>query len=92
MSDEPYSLRVAGPVARTIEHKLPEPVAAAVVEFLTGALLRDPYRVGKQLRRELEGTYAARRGAFRVVYEIDGAHHRVIVLRVEHRADVYRPH
>lgn len=91
MSEDPYSLRVAGPVAPVIEHKLPEPVAAAVIEFMTGALLRDPHRVGKELRRELEGTYSARRGAFRVVYDIDETNRRVDVLRVEHRADVYRP-
>jgi mRNA-degrading endonuclease RelE of RelBE toxin-antitoxin system len=90
VSGDPYSLRVAGPVARVIEHKLPESVATAAIEFMTGTLLRDPYRVGKKLQRELEGTYSARRGAFRITYEIDEEHHRVIVLRIEHRADVYR--
>lgn len=91
MIDDPYRLTVAGPAARMIQRQLPEAVAAAVVEFVTGPLLENPQRVGKWLRGEHEGRYAARRGAYRVVYRIDHGARRVIVLRVEHRADVYRP-
>lgn len=91
MTGDPYVLRLGGSAARTIEHKLPEHVAAAVVEFITGGLLENPRRVGKALKRELEGTYAARRGAFRILYEINDSEHRVTVIRVEHRADAYRP-
>ena len=88
---EPYGLQVAASAARTIQHKLPEGVAAAVVEFITGSLLENPDRVGKALRYELDGVRSARRGAFRVLYETDDARREVIVLRVDHRADVYRP-
>jgi mRNA-degrading endonuclease RelE of RelBE toxin-antitoxin system len=35
--------------------------------------------------------YSAREGAFRVLYEIDDQLGLVTVLRVDHRADVYRP-
>jgi mRNA-degrading endonuclease RelE of RelBE toxin-antitoxin system len=88
---EPYGLQVAASAARTIQHKLPEGVAAAVIEFITGTLLENPHRVGKALRYELDGIRSARRGAFRVLYEIDDVRREVTVLRVEHRADVYRP-
>lgn len=88
---EPFELHVSASTARTIQHKLPEGVAAAVIEFITGSLLADPHRVGKPLRYELDGIHSARRGAFRVLYEIDDAHRRVTVIRIEHRADVYRP-
>jgi len=88
---ERYDLEVAASAARVIQHKLPEGVAAAVIEFITGTLLDNPHRVGKALRYELDGIRAARRGAFRVLYEIDDARRRVVVLRVDHRADVYRP-
>ncbi len=91
MTEEPYELTVAGPAARMIQSVLPESVATAVIEFITGPLLANPQRVGKNLRGELAGRYAARRGAYRVVYRIDEASRRVVVLRVEHRADVYRP-
>jgi mRNA interferase RelE/StbE len=43
------------------------------------------------LRRELEGLWSARRGNYRVIVEIDEPLHRVVGLRIEHRADVYRP-
>lgn len=88
---EPYGLQVAASAARTIQHKLPEGVAAAVIEFITGSLLENPDRVGKALRYELDGVRSARRGAFRVLYEIDDVRREVIVLRVDHRADAYRP-
>jgi mRNA interferase RelE/StbE len=88
---EPYELQVSAGVARTLQQKLPDGVAAAVIEFITGSLLDNPRRVGKPLRNELDGIYAARRGAFRILYEIDEAHRTVTVIRVEHRADAYRP-
>ena len=69
---------------------LPENVAAAVIEFITGSLRTNPRRVGKPLTRELRGRYAARRGTFRIIYSIDDAENLITVLRIEHRADVYR--
>lgn len=45
----------------------PKPVAAAVIEFLTGALIANPRRVGTPLRGELTGIFAARRGTYRVL-------------------------
>jgi mRNA interferase RelE/StbE len=62
-----------------------------VVEFLLGRLLDDPRRVGHPLSRELEGVWSARRGPYRVVDEIVDANREVHVLRIDHRADVFRP-
>lgn len=70
--------------------RLPEAVAAAVVEFVIAALIESPRQVGHPLRQELSGLWAARRGPYRVVYEIDDQEHTVKVLRIDHRADVYR--
>ena len=89
---EPYGLVVAGPAARAIAETLPEAVNAAVIEFVTTALVEDPYRVGRELRNELGGVFAARRGTYRVLYRIDDDRREVIVLRVDHRRDVYRTH
>ena len=88
---EPYRLRVTASAGRTIQDKLPETIASAVIEFITGTLLDNPHRVGKALHNELKGVHSARRGAFRILYEIDDGSRLVTVLRVEHRADVYRP-
>jgi mRNA-degrading endonuclease RelE of RelBE toxin-antitoxin system len=85
----PWELIVAPSVDRTLS-RLPEKIAAAVVEFMLGPLLEDPYRVGHPLRRELSGLHSARRGPYRVVYEIDDGARQVRVLRVDHRADIYR--
>ena len=43
-----------------------------------------------RLQRELAGLHSARRGAYRVIYEIDDDQHTVIVLRIDHRSRVYR--
>lgn len=88
--DEPYELVVAGPAARAIGETLPEPVAVAVIDLITGPLLTDPRRVGKPLRRELEGIWSARRGTFRVLYRIDEPRHEIVVLLVNQRRDALR--
>lgn len=84
-----YELKVAPSVARTLA-RLPEFAATAVVEFITGPLVENPQRVGRPLHLELAGFHSARRGAYRVVYRIDDAEKCVRVVRVDHRADVYR--
>jgi mRNA interferase RelE/StbE len=76
--------------ARRDMHRLPPRVVAAVVEFAFGDLAREPRRVGKPLRRELAGVFSARRGPYRVLYRIDDDRSTVSILRVDHRADVYR--
>ena len=85
-----YDLVVAGPAARTISEELPENVAAAVIDFITGSLLDNPQRVGRELRNELAGIHSARRGTFRILYRIKEEQREVTVLRVDHRRDVCR--
>ena len=46
--------------------------------------------IGGRLQRELAGLYSARRGAYRVVYEISEGQRAVVVLRIDHRSRVYR--
>jgi mRNA-degrading endonuclease RelE of RelBE toxin-antitoxin system len=84
-----YELRVAGPAQRQLE-RLPGGTAAAIVEFMLSALVENPHRVGGRLQRELSGLYSARRGAYRVVCEIDEEQRAVVVLRVDHRSRIYR--
>lgn len=89
-SESAYRLRVTGPADRQLS-RLPEGTAAAIVEFMLGALLENPNRVGGPLQRELAGMRSARRGSYRIVYEIDEVRRLVIVLRIEHRSTAYRP-
>ena len=90
MTRSRWELIVAPSAERSLA-RLPEKAAAAVVEFMVGPLTEDPRRVGHRLRGELEGLWAARRGPYRVAYEIEEPAREVRVLRVDHRADDYRP-
>lgn len=87
-----YELILTPPARRALTERLPEVVAAAVIDFLTTVLVTQPRRVGKPLRGELAGVWAARRGTYRVLYRLREEPREVIVVRVEHRRDVYRPH
>ena len=86
----PYVLAITPTARRQLTDNLPEAVAAAAYEFITGPLLDNPHRVGKQLRPPLEDRHSARRGTYRVVYRIDDDSHTVTVVDVAHRRDVYR--
>jgi mRNA interferase RelE/StbE len=86
-----YDLVRTPPAQRAIATKLPETAASVVIEFLTTALLANPERVGKPLRDHLAGIWSARRGTYRVLYRINDDKREVVVLRVEHRRDAYRP-
>jgi mRNA interferase RelE/StbE len=87
----PYRLRITGPAARALAERIREKLAAAVYEFVTTVLVNNPHRFGKRLLLPpYEGTWSARRGAYRVLYEIDDEQYVVTVTAVEHRGDVYR--
>lgn len=87
---EPYELVLTPPAVRAVQAELPETVAAALIEFLTGALIENPRRVGKPLRGDLSGIHSARRGTYRVLYRINDQRHEVVVVRIDHRRGVYR--
>ena len=70
---------------------VPPRVAEPLVAFIFGSLASDPRRRGKPLQRELDGRWAARRGDYRIVYRVDEDTKTVYVLKIGHRADVYRP-
>ncbi|MCP4308921.1 MAG: type II toxin-antitoxin system RelE/ParE family toxin [bacterium] len=90
MTEPPYEIVVAAPAARAIRETLPETVAFAVIDFITGPLRENPRRVGAALRNELDGIWSARRGTYRILYRIDDHRREVIILRVGHRRHVYR--
>lgn len=81
---------VFAPTARREMAAVPARVIPAIIEFVFGDLAANPRRVGKQLTRELEGSFSARRGSYRILYDIDDEKKLVSILRVAHRADVYR--
>lgn len=89
-SSTPYTLHTTPSVRRALTERLPEAVATAAYEFITGPLLLEPYRVGKRLLPPLDDRFSARRGTYRVIYRIDDKRHVVTVVDIGHRRDVYR--
>lgn len=84
-----YEVIFAATARRNLE-RIPPRILAAIIEFVFGDLALAPKRVGKPLKRQLEGSYSARRGPYRIIYDIDDVANRIEILRVDHRADVYR--
>jgi mRNA interferase RelE/StbE len=87
---DPYTLRTTPSVRRALTETLPEAVAAAAYEFITGPLLSQPHRVGKRLLAPLDDRFSARRGTYRVIYRIDEETRVVTVVDIGYRRDVYR--
>lgn len=89
-SKERFEVRVQPAARRALAERLPETVAAAVLDFMDGPLAEDPLRVGKPLAGPLARCFGARRGTYRVIYRVDPERRVVQVLDVDHRANVYR--
>jgi mRNA-degrading endonuclease RelE of RelBE toxin-antitoxin system len=85
-----YVLRTTPTAWRALSETLPEAVAVAAYEFMTGPLLADPYRVGKRLLPPLDDRLSARRGTYRIISRVDDRARVVTVVDVAHRRDMYR--
>ena len=85
----PYEIEITPEGLRHLD-RLPEKIRSAVIETILGSIAENPQRAGKPLRGELEGLYSARRGVFRIIYEIDEPGRTVLVHRTQHRRDIYR--
>jgi mRNA-degrading endonuclease RelE of RelBE toxin-antitoxin system len=84
-----YQVVITAPARRDL-NRLPESMATAVCEFLTGALADNPHRVGKALAGNKAGQYSARRGNYRIIYRIVEETIQVQVIRIRYRAIAYR--
>ena len=72
-------------------NRLPDKVLPAALAAIFGPIAENPQRRGKPLLGELEGLHSARRGDYRIIYETFGEEMVVLIHRVQHRRDVYRP-
>ena len=87
---ERYDLLLSPGARRALTDVLPPAAAFAAWEFVNGPLRDAPKRVGAPLRAPFEGLWRARRGEYRVRYEIDEAQRVVRVVDIDHRRDAYR--
>ena len=69
---------------------IPDKIQPSIIEFLYGSLASDPFRVGKPLVEPLDGFWSARRGEYRILYEVDDSAQIIRVMAVRHRRDAYR--
>lgn len=72
-------------------NRLPEKVHQAAVEAIFGPISENPHQAGKPLVGDLQGLHSARRGDYRIIYEIFEAESVVLIHRVDHRRSAYRP-
>lgn len=89
MTSAPYEIGWSRSALRGLD-RIPGKAADACVEFVCGSLADDPPRVGKPPRVDLAGRFSARRGDFRVIYEIDDEGCVATIVSVAHRSRVYR--
>jgi mRNA interferase RelE/StbE len=85
-----YDLVLSPGARRALTELLPPVAAFAAWEFINGPLRQAPHRVGAPLREPFAGLWRARRGEYRVRYEIDEAQRIVRVVDIDHRRDAYR--
>jgi mRNA-degrading endonuclease RelE of RelBE toxin-antitoxin system len=82
---------ILSPTAKRDMSGIPLRIVPAIVAFVFGDLAANPRRVGKALGQDFGGAFSVRRGPYRVLFDIDDVTAVVQILRVAHRADVYRP-
>jgi mRNA interferase RelE/StbE len=92
VTDEGYRVRYTRAARRALSDELPVHVVDAVLALVDGDLAREPGPVGKPLRPPLDGIWSARRGTYRLLYEIDLQVRTVLITAIESRSDAYRPH
>ena len=86
---ESYEVELADTPRRDLS-AVPPRIVPAIIEFVYGDLSRNPRRVGKPVQRDLAGLWSARRGPYRILYEIVDDRLVVVVIHVDHGADIYR--
>lgn len=70
-------------------NRLPAKIRDAALATIFGPIASNPHRLGHAFVGELEGLRSARRGDYRIVYEILEGDAVVLVHRIQHRRHVY---
>ncbi|WP_433219850.1 type II toxin-antitoxin system RelE family toxin [Microtetraspora malaysiensis] len=89
LAEEPYRVVFTATAKRALTDGLPEDVATAAWELITGTLAANPHRVGKPLNEPFERLHAARRGTYRVTYRMNHTTRTITVIAIKHRKDAY---
>lgn len=79
------------PEGRRSFNRLPGKVHLAALEAIFGPIARSPHQAGKPLLWDFEGLYSARRGDFRIIYEILEAEKIVLIHRATQEGAIPTP-
>ena len=64
--------------------------ASRIVDRVKTYLVKNPMSLGAPLKGTLQGLFRYRFGAHRVIYAVDIAEKRLIILHIKHRKEAYR--
>jgi mRNA interferase RelE/StbE len=70
--------------------KLNRTTAKKIVAKVKNYLIKDPIKLGTPLKGALKGLHRYRVGKYRVIYVIDQAEKKIIILNVNHRRKIYK--
>ncbi|MEO7974514.1 MAG: type II toxin-antitoxin system RelE/ParE family toxin [Thermoanaerobaculia bacterium] len=84
-----YSLEIQRTAARELDAVEPRSQRQRIVTRVR-ALAGEPRPAGAQRLAGVAALYLLRQGDCRILYEIDDDAHRVMVVRIGHRREVYR--
>jgi mRNA-degrading endonuclease RelE of RelBE toxin-antitoxin system len=84
-----YSVEYLQVVVKNDIPDLPSSTRKQIKKAIEERLMIDPIGFGKPLRYSLKGHRRLRVGDYRVVYRIDPSHHKIIIIAIKHRKDVY---
>lgn len=87
--DKHYQIEYLHSVVEEDIPLLPKSVRALIKRAIEERLAVDPIGLGKPLRYSLKGHRRLRVGDYRIVYRIDAIKHKVTVVIIKHRKDVY---
>ncbi|MGE3758708.1 MAG: type II toxin-antitoxin system RelE/ParE family toxin [Pseudobdellovibrionaceae bacterium] len=68
---------------------LPKTMRDRIRNAIETRLTADPIGLGKPLRYSFVGHRRIRVGDYRIVYRLDVDHHKVVIVLIKHRKDVY---
>lgn len=85
----PYRVRLSSAAVRSLR-AIPARTAEALVTFVFTALAENPRRRGRPLSADFAGLWSARRGDYRVLYDVREEVRVVDIVRIAHRSDAYR--
>jgi mRNA interferase RelE/StbE len=71
---------------KSLDHR----TARSLIDSVKNRLAGNPLGLGKPLKGIFKGLYRYRHGDYRVIFALDRADKKVIILHIRHRSEAYR--